>query len=183
MIVPLPQTTPPTAPPGPSLRDIHLPPNPSWWPPAPGWWIAAALVLVVVALASMIWRRRQAVLRQRRRIVAQLDDMLAQHELDGDPVRLTSAMHQLLRRVARQHEPKAARQRGEAWQQTLSRIPIGAPSLQRLFALEQAVYRPPHSIDHRADAVAVRQWLQLALRPGNWKKQRGRLEKAGERDE
>ncbi|MBP6325901.1 MAG: DUF4381 domain-containing protein, partial [Dokdonella sp.] len=23
---------------GPQLRDIHLPPDPSWWPPAPGWW-------------------------------------------------------------------------------------------------------------------------------------------------
>ena len=34
----------PAPPPGPQLRDIHLPPAPSWWPPAPGWWVLAALL-------------------------------------------------------------------------------------------------------------------------------------------
>ena len=33
------------APAGPDLRDIHLPPAPSWWPPAPGWWLLAFVLL------------------------------------------------------------------------------------------------------------------------------------------
>ena len=37
------------------LRDIHLPPEPSWWPPAPGWWLLAAiLVAAIVVLTPLI---------------------------------------------------------------------------------------------------------------------------------
>ena len=25
------------------LRDVHVPPAPSWWPPAPGWWLLAGV--------------------------------------------------------------------------------------------------------------------------------------------
>ena len=32
------------------LRDVHLPPDPSWWPPAPGWWILAAVIAVIILL-------------------------------------------------------------------------------------------------------------------------------------
>lgn len=173
-----------TAPPaGPILRDIHLPPDPSWWPPAPGWWALAGLVLIVAFVGAVIWRRRRALLRQRARIIAQLDALICLHQQHGDPVGLVSGMHQLLRRVARQHEPLAAQQRGHAWQQTLARMPVEPSTLHRLVELEQAVYRPPQSLDHRADAAAVRQWLQLALKPGNWKQKRRRANAAGARHE
>ncbi|MEP6880575.1 MAG: DUF4381 domain-containing protein, partial [Dokdonella sp.] len=39
--------------PGPELRDIHLPADPSWWPPAPGWWILAAILLGVTIWAAV----------------------------------------------------------------------------------------------------------------------------------
>lgn len=166
------QAPSPAAPAGPVLRDIHLPPDPSWWPPAPGWWALVCVVLLIAGLGALVWRRRQVVLRRRARVVAQLDTLLRQHQQNNDAVALASGMHQLLRRVARQHEPMAAQQRGLAWQQTLSRMPVEPSTLRRLVELEQAIYRAPQSLDHRADAEAVRQWLQLAVKQGNWKRKR-----------
>lgn len=172
-MIAVPNQPPASAPPaGPVLRDIHLPPDPSWWPPAPGWWILAGLVLLMVVSGVWIWQRRKAVLRQRARVVAQLDTLVSQHQRDGDHVALASGMHQLLRRVARQHEPLAGQQRGRAWQGTLSRMPVEPSTLERLVALEQAIYRAPHSLDHAGDITAVRQWLQLAVKPANWKRKR-----------
>jgi hypothetical protein len=78
-------------------------------------------------------------------------------------------LHQLLRRVARRHDALATQQRGEAWRQTLARVPVDALTLERLLALDQAIYRPQLSFDHAAAAAAVRQWLQLALKPRTWK--------------
>jgi hypothetical protein len=158
------------SPAGPVLRDIHLPPDPSWWPPAPGWWLLAGLALLILFLAVWAWQRRRATLSRRARVLAQLDALIIQHQQDSDPVALASGMHQLLRRVARQHVPLAGQQRGFAWQQTLSRMPVDSSMLHRLVALEEAIYRTPHSLDHRADTVAVRQWLQLAVKPANWKR-------------
>ena len=37
------------------LRDVHVPPAPSWWPPAPGWWLLAGVV-VLVLLGIVAWR-------------------------------------------------------------------------------------------------------------------------------
>ena len=47
---------------GPVLRDIHLPPDPSWWPPAPGWWMLAALVVTIATINA--FNRVNAATRQ-----------------------------------------------------------------------------------------------------------------------
>jgi len=155
---------------GPNLRDIHLPPAPSWWPPAPGWWLLAVLSLALLLLGVRWWNRRRHVLRQRQQVLSELDRLVLQHRQDGDHATLASGMHQLLRRVARRHVAQAAHQRGEAWRQTLARVPVDASTLQHLMALDQLMYRPPASFDD-ADAVAAaaRQWLRLALKPASWK--------------
>jgi hypothetical protein len=75
----------------------------------------------------------------------------------------------------------AGQQRGLVWQQTLARMPVDVSTLRRLFDLEQAIYRVPESLDHRADAVAVRHWLQFATKPGNWKRKRREAKKRGTR--
>ena len=56
---------------GPDLRDIHLPPTPSWWPPAPGWWLLAIVVLIAIATgvvdaAAAVARATLASSRRRR---------------------------------------------------------------------------------------------------------------------
>ncbi len=163
-------TPPAAAPSGPALRDIHLPPEPSWWPPAPGWWLLAVLSLVLLLFGAWWWNRRRHTLLQRQQVLSELDRLVLQHRQDGDHAALASGMHQLLRRVARRHVAQAVHQRGEAWRQTLARVPVEASTLQHLVALDQRIYRPPASFDD-ADAVATaaRQWLRVALKPASWK--------------
>ena len=39
------------------LKDVHLPPDPSWWPPAVGWWLLAiALIGLLVWLIIKAWK-------------------------------------------------------------------------------------------------------------------------------
>lgn len=156
--------------PGPSLRDIHLPPEPSWWPPAPGWWVLAGMLLLAVLAAIWLWRKHRRVQQQRRQVLLELDRLVMQHQRDGDRAALASGLHQLLRRVARKHDALAAQQRGEAWRKTLARMPVDAATLDRLLALDRQIYRPPSSFDHAAAVTAVRQWLRPALNPARWKR-------------
>lgn len=148
------------APQGPELRDIHLPPAPPWWPPAPGWWLLAALGVVLLGagvwslLRARKWRQRRA------RILAEVDALATRHTADAQA--LAAGLHQLLRRVARTQDPAAARLSGEAWREALARVPVDAPTLQRLLTLEQAMYRPG-LYDTHAMLEAVRRWLHGAL--------------------
>jgi hypothetical protein len=160
---------PAPSPSGPHLRDIHLPPEPSWWSPAPGWWLLAVLLLALLLAGIWWWRRHRRALRQRRQVLRELDRLAQQHQRDGDALALASALHQLLRRVARQRDAQAARQRGDAWRQTLARVPVDTATLQQLLALDQQIYRPLASFDHAASVTAVRAWLRLALKPASWK--------------
>ncbi|MDE2155049.1 MAG: DUF4381 family protein [Xanthomonadaceae bacterium] len=154
---------------GPVLRDIHLPPDPAWWPPAPGWWLLGGLSLLALLAAAWLWRRYRRTRRHRRQVLAELDRLLLQHQHDDDQAALAGGLHQLLRRVARRHDATAAQQRGEAWRRTLARVPVDAATLERLLALDQAIYRATASFDRAAASSAVRQWLRLALQPRRWK--------------
>ena len=167
----LPAASPASAPPpGPSLRDIHLPPDPAWWPPAPGWWMLGALILLALLVGAWQWRRHRSALLQRRQILSELDRLALRHQRERDDAALANGLHQLLRRVARRHDARAATQRGEAWRETLMRMPIDAAALEVLLALDQQIYRPQVAFDHAAAVAAARQWLRSALKPASWKR-------------
>lgn len=159
-------TTPPaaaSAASGPALRDIHLPPPPSWWPPAPGWWALAVLLALAVLGAWLLLRRSRQKRQARARVLAELDQLAARHAADHDDAVLAAGLHQLLRRVARRWDPASAHLRGEAWRAAIARVSVDAGTLQLLVALEQALYRP-QPFDVGATVEAVRRWLTLALR-------------------
>ena len=163
-------TAPPVSPvvsPGPSLRDIHLPAEPSWWPPAPGWWLLAVLVLGLLAFVAWAWHRNRHAYARRQHVLDELDRLVARQRQDGSPAFLRD-LHQLLRRVAREHDAHATLQRGEAWRRTLARVPVDAATLDRLLALDRLIYLPPGECDDEAIVAAVRNWLRLAVKPSNW---------------
>lgn len=156
---------------GPSLRDIHLPAAPPWWPPAPGWWALAGLVLLLV-LAGWWWRRRyRCVERRRRHWLAELDRVVQRTD---DAGRVLAGIHQLLRRVARRYEPAAARQSGAAWRGTLARVRVEASVVERLAALDEALYRPASAAEVDAARQAARHWLRAAARRRGWRRRAGK---------
>lgn len=101
-----------SAPAGPVLRDIHLPPPPGWWPPAPGWWILAALAvgLGIAALYKLHkWRKHR---RHERAVLRELDACIDANR--HDPVALAAALSRFLRRLAVRNAHAAA-YAGERW--------------------------------------------------------------------
>lgn len=106
---------PATAPQGPDLRDIHLPPDPSWFPPAPGWWILAALLL---ALLVWLFRIARQCVQKRRWLAAlqtEVTHISSGHAEHNDPRQTTAAVSQLLRRAALRLDRHAAAYQGDEW--------------------------------------------------------------------
>ncbi|PPU39568.1 DUF4381 domain-containing protein [Xanthomonas arboricola] len=95
------------------LRDVHLPPSPSWWPPAPGWWLVIAAVVLVLGTAGWWWWRR----RQRQRLWLAAFD--AELQRATTPAQRLAALSIVLRRAARSVDAQADRLPGEAWLQFL----------------------------------------------------------------
>jgi hypothetical protein len=158
--------------PGPQLRDIHLPPEPSWWPPAPGWWLLAIVALALAILASR-WLLRIARERLwRRRVHAELDRIAATHAAHADPVRLAAQVSQLLRRASRVVEPSAVAFGDDAW---LAFLDGQLPQARRAAApfrsgagraLVDAPYRragDAAAFDAQALLDLARAWLHAAL--------------------
>lgn len=157
MIVSVRWPSPASAPAGPELRDIHLPPAPGWWPPAPGWWLLGGLLLLAMWLVARRWQRFRQRARRRAALMAMLDAVVDAH-MQSPPV-LAAALHDLLRRAARRLDPSAATQRGKAWRATLARVAVPEEAVDRLMQLDDAMYRPHAAIDGDALTAAVRTWL------------------------
>jgi len=145
------------APSGPVLRDIHLPPPPSWWPPAPGWWVLALLALGLLGWAAWRWIDRRRRLRARSALVALVDRVLI--DTEGRPQDTAAGLHALLRRAARRLDRDVDTQRGKAWRATLERVRVEPSVIARLIDLDTLMYRPSASWDRDALADAVRDWL------------------------
>ncbi|RDI98455.1 DUF4381 domain-containing protein [Dyella solisilvae] len=148
--------------PGLVLRDIHLPPSPSWWPPAPGWWILAALIVVMVLACAWLWRRKRLRNREEQALLAELDALAERWQ--GQTSRLAASIHQLLRRGALRFDVSAGQHQGEAWRRTLAQAPVAPDIVDRLAALELAMYRADAPLDTEATIAAARQWLKQAWR-------------------
>ena len=107
------------------LRDIHLPPEPSWWPPAPGWWLLAVLTIVLLVVLVRLLQRRW---RARKRMAA----LNAEFDVAArivEPSARVAAISQLLRRAARLRHPNAANLQGEAWLRFLDSVSLDEISL------------------------------------------------------
>lgn len=107
--------SPAAAPQGPELRDIHLPPDPSWFPPAPGWWIVAALLIAVLAWLFLLARKRVRKQRWLGALQAEVARIASDHDTHNDPRQTSAAVSQLLRRAALRLDSRAAAYQGDEW--------------------------------------------------------------------
>lgn len=148
---------------GPQLRDIHVPHVSMWWPLAPGWWAAIALLVVALVVAILAWRRRAARRRRADAVVAELHAARERHAKDGDAAAFAAAANQLVRRVARMRDPRSVTLSGDDWRRALA---TQAPhvALDRLVALDGAMYRPKAELDVAATARDVEAWIRTAMR-------------------
>ena len=114
------------------LRDLHLPPEPSWWPPALGWWVLLALFIVAMHAAlrwgwprvRQWWRMRQ--LRRQLALICQRLDDRDSHAM------LVAEMSMLLRRavIESTSDPRIAGWHGLTWVSELQRVSPRARALE-----------------------------------------------------
>jgi hypothetical protein len=160
--------------PGPELRDIHLPPAPSWWPPAPGWWLLAAGVLIGVYFAARWWLRRRRETQWRKRVHAELERIANDHIGQPDPARVALEVSHLLRRVSMMIQPHAAALRDEAWLEFLDAQwpPARAADAPFRSALGRSLIDAPYrragdasarALDAHALLELTRAWLRAVL--------------------
>ncbi len=146
------------------LRDIHLPPEVSFWPPAPGWWMLAGLVvLLLIGLAYLEWRRRQTL---SYRAVKALEAIGADHARYPDSRAVAAEAAVLIRRVvlSRPGRGEAAALTGDAWQSYLAKGKAGVPAEISAF-LAKAPYLPPHgpasaAVERTVLVAALRRWIR-----------------------
>lgn len=132
------------------LRDVHLPPPPSWWLPAPGWWLVFGGVLVVaLVIGTWLWLRR----RRRLRWEALFDNQVA---AAGSGPACLAAASELLRRAARRVDANAVQLQGEAWLRFLDGRKLHDFSAGEGRILLEGGYRP------QVDEADVQRAVQLA---------------------
>jgi len=131
------------------LRDVQVPPAPSWWPPAPGYLMIGGVVLLLLAVAAFFWWQRR---RRRQRWLQLFDQELAS---TADAAAELAAIAGLLRRAARQAQPGSESLRDDAWWQRVDpkgTLPAACRSL-----LAEGAYRPRVDVN---DVAALRSWAR-----------------------
>ena len=145
------------------LRDIHLPPEVSWWPPAPGWWL---LLLAVVLLIVAIYAVRQYRQRRhfRRLALSQLEELERQYGEQKNAQQLLKDLSRLLRQTSLLHFPQndCAGLVGKAWLDFLDQsLPEKSFSQGVGRLLADGPYLPKTTtIDADALLSLCRNWLQ-----------------------
>ncbi|GLQ50290.1 DUF4381 domain-containing protein [Dyella flava] len=145
-----------------TLRDIHMPPAPSWWPPAPGWWVLFGTVCLIVILAWLFYQSSQKKRMARQRILAEIEQLAGRHP--DDDTAYAASLHQLLRRAARRYAADAHLTQGDRWRQVLARIPVDDATLDALMSLDARMYQPHADFDRQRVQAAAQYWLDAALR-------------------
>ncbi len=152
---------------GPTLRDVHLPDDPSWWPPASGWWLLTAVALIALYFllrTSLKWWRRR---RRRKQILADIERIARQYASDADRTRLAASLSQFLRRLILLVEPQAVALIGEAWLAHLDTYTGGNDFIHGPGrALLDAPYRMTAQFDGAALLALAQRWTQRALTKG-----------------
>lgn len=83
------------------LKDIHLPPEPSWWPLAWGYYVVFVIVAAIVVLGIFLFKIYRKRLTIKKSIARELSQIEQRFLAEGDLARLQTELSWLIRRVAR----------------------------------------------------------------------------------
>lgn len=144
-----------------ALRDIRLPPSPSWWPPAPGWWVLLGSICVVLVVGFLIFRRRRRQRLWQKKVLEEIQTLAARHV--NDDAAYAASLHQLLRRAARRYAADAHQLQGEPWRAVLAQVPVDNVTLDKLMTIDVRMYQAHADFDREGVQAAVRRWLDIAL--------------------
>ena len=144
------------------LRDIHLPPDPTFWPPAPGWWVLAA-ASALLAAALVVHRRREVRRRRPQREALHALAALREALLRGErPDRVVAGSSSLLRRAALSKFPReqVAGLTGREWLAFLSTHGGGPEFVARgAEQLVTAPYTPGAEVDAEEVLKLCERWI------------------------
>ncbi len=153
------------------LRDIHMPPDVSWWPPAVGWWIVGGVLLALLILGPFLyrWIRRATV---RSQALNELEGLKRAYQETGDVREMAQGLSILLKRVAlvRFGRRRVAHLHGADWLEFL-RATGGEFSGHLGEILANAPYLPPRAfrqaeVDGATLAALAEKWIRRVTRPG-----------------
>ncbi len=158
------------------LKDIHLPPDPSWWPPAPGWWLLAGLGLVLLFFLGL-YLRRQRMAQQPVRLALRELAAIETKGLESTAARrlFLEKLTILLRRFCLVWFPEKdiAGLAGTRWLEFLAQqAPDNAPEKwQTIFAPLLAIYSSDRHLEKlEFDPAALKEntarWLRGQLKKG-----------------
>lgn len=113
------------------LRDIHLPPEISWWPLAPGWYFLILCSLILTGLGGYYlyrWWQHYQIKRSMLNALANLQETA----ITQPPHQIAMQLTQLIRRVILLYYPEVAPGKliGDTWQ---------------TFLIEQAKFPPEYA--------------------------------------
>lgn len=147
------------------LKELALPPAPSYLPQTWGWALLAA-VLLLALLSYGAWRyRRWQQDRYRREALVQLADLEAALLDQQQRLPALRALPELLKRVALSMpaSPAVATLRGSDWQAFLtahSRAPVTADFAEQLSFLAYAPDSSLQEVDAKALLLQCKSWVE-----------------------
>ncbi|MEM9334100.1 MAG: DUF4381 domain-containing protein [Pseudomonadota bacterium] len=149
------------------IRDLHLPPEISWWPLAPGWWVILAIVAIVLVLSVRAFLKNRSASRARRFALRQMEQAKVEYQTHGNLVMLGTSLSELLRRTMLAYAPRdeVAGLSGDAWADWLDRDlpqPLFAKGEGR--ALLELPYRNPKADTSDVNVDAMLAAVSLRLR-------------------
>lgn len=151
-----------------ALRDVHLPPEVSWWPPAPIWWFIAAILTGLLSYGIYCFVRYQVGNRYKRTATNELMIQFSRWKENQSnatyAIQYVTQANQIIRRCVlhAKHSQSSIGGSSEQWKATLNEFSTSGLSPSSLKVLTEECYKPSPSINVPQLHDEVLTWVKKA---------------------